>query len=66
MAMNFNNKIFIMPHPLVLMTNYLTDHFDHFFFFKFQVGLERYHGVGIIGFNSPEWFLSDLGAMFAG
>jgi long-subunit acyl-CoA synthetase (AMP-forming) len=24
------------------------------------------HGVGIIGFNSPEWFLSDLGCVFAG
>ncbi|XP_022106197.1 long-chain-fatty-acid--CoA ligase ACSBG2-like isoform X2 [Acanthaster planci] len=31
-----------------------------------KLGLERYHGVGIIGFNSPEWFISDLGAMFAG
>ncbi|XP_072037925.1 long-chain-fatty-acid--CoA ligase ACSBG2-like isoform X2 [Amphiura filiformis] len=31
-----------------------------------KLGLERYHGVGIIGFNSPEWFFSDLGAMFAG
>jgi len=31
-----------------------------------QLGLERYHGVGIIGFNSPEWFISDLAAIFAG
>ncbi|KAJ8304976.1 hypothetical protein KUTeg_018559 [Tegillarca granosa] len=31
-----------------------------------KLGLEPYHGVGIIGFNSPEWFLSDLGAIFAG
>jgi len=31
-----------------------------------QLGLERYRGVGIIGFNSPEWFISDLGAIFAG
>uniref|UniRef100_A0A1B6E357 long-chain-fatty-acid--CoA ligase n=1 Tax=Clastoptera arizonana TaxID=38151 RepID=A0A1B6E357_9HEMI len=30
------------------------------------LGLERYHGVGIIGFNSTEWFLSNLGAIFAG
>jgi len=31
-----------------------------------QLGLERHRGVGIIGFNSPEWFISDLGAIFAG
>ena len=34
--------------------------------FMFQLGLEMYHGVSIIGFNSPEWFISDLGAIFAG
>ncbi|XP_041465614.1 long-chain-fatty-acid--CoA ligase ACSBG2-like isoform X2 [Lytechinus variegatus] len=31
-----------------------------------KLGLERFHGVGIIGFNAPEWFLSSMGAMFAG
>ncbi|KAK7116001.1 long-chain-fatty-acid--CoA ligase ACSBG2-like isoform X2 [Littorina saxatilis] len=31
-----------------------------------KLGLEPYKGVGIIGFNSPEWFLADLGALFAG
>ncbi|XP_050431822.1 very long-chain-fatty-acid--CoA ligase bubblegum [Adelges cooleyi] len=31
-----------------------------------KLGLERYHAVCIIGFNSPEWFYSDLGAIYAG
>ncbi|KAM6944715.1 long-chain-fatty-acid--CoA ligase ACSBG2-like isoform 1-T2 [Lycodopsis pacificus] len=31
-----------------------------------KLGLERYHGVGILGFNSPEWFISDVGSIFAG
>jgi long-subunit acyl-CoA synthetase (AMP-forming) len=31
-----------------------------------KLGLERFHSVGILGFNSPEWFLADLGAVFAG
>ena len=31
-----------------------------------KLGLQRYHGVGIIGFNSPEWFISDLAAIYAG
>ncbi|XP_038560405.1 long-chain-fatty-acid--CoA ligase ACSBG2-like isoform X2 [Micropterus salmoides] len=31
-----------------------------------KLGLERYHGVGILGFNSPEWFISDVGCIFAG
>ncbi|KAL8565267.1 hypothetical protein ACOMHN_001165 [Nucella lapillus] len=31
-----------------------------------KLGLEPYKGVGIIGFNSPEWFLADLGCIFAG
>ncbi|XP_058493989.1 long-chain-fatty-acid--CoA ligase ACSBG2-like isoform X1 [Solea solea] len=31
-----------------------------------KLGLERFHGVGILGFNSPEWFMADIGAIFAG
>ena len=31
-----------------------------------KLGLERYHGVCIQGFNSPEWFISDLASIFAG
>ncbi|XP_055077286.1 long-chain-fatty-acid--CoA ligase ACSBG2 isoform X2 [Periophthalmus magnuspinnatus] len=31
-----------------------------------KLGLERYHGVGILGFNSVEWFISDIGAILAG
>lgn len=34
--------------------------------FLFQLGLERNHGVGILGFNSPEWFISDVGCILAG
>ncbi|KAL4238196.1 hypothetical protein ACF0H5_002908 [Mactra antiquata] len=31
-----------------------------------KLGLQPYHGVGILGFNSPEWFISYVGAIFAG
>jgi long-chain-fatty-acid--CoA ligase ACSBG len=31
-----------------------------------QLGVQEYHGVCILGFNSPEWLISNLGAMFAG
>uniref|UniRef100_A0A671UF09 long-chain-fatty-acid--CoA ligase n=1 Tax=Sparus aurata TaxID=8175 RepID=A0A671UF09_SPAAU len=31
-----------------------------------KLGLERYHGVGILGFNSPEWFIADIGSILAG
>ncbi|KAM3876318.1 long-chain-fatty-acid--CoA ligase ACSBG2 [Diretmus argenteus] len=31
-----------------------------------KLGLERGHGVGILGFNSAEWFISDIGAILAG
>ncbi|XP_078533834.1 long-chain-fatty-acid--CoA ligase ACSBG2-like [Lissotriton helveticus] len=31
-----------------------------------KLGLERFHGVGILGFNSPEWFIADVGAIMAG
>lgn len=31
-----------------------------------KVGLQPYDGVSIIGFNSPEWAISDVGAIFAG
>lgn len=31
-----------------------------------KLGLKPFHGVCIIGFNSPEWFISDLAAIFAG
>ncbi|KAJ8973273.1 hypothetical protein NQ317_019539 [Molorchus minor] len=30
------------------------------------LGLERSHSVCILGFNSPEWLISDIGAIFAG
>jgi long-chain-fatty-acid--CoA ligase ACSBG len=31
-----------------------------------KLGLERHHSVCILGFNSPEWFIADLAAIFAG
>ncbi|XP_068847568.1 long-chain-fatty-acid--CoA ligase ACSBG1 [Capricornis sumatraensis] len=31
-----------------------------------KLGLERAHGVAILAFNSPEWFFSAVGAVFAG
>ncbi|XP_068131906.1 long-chain-fatty-acid--CoA ligase ACSBG1 [Hyperolius riggenbachi] len=31
-----------------------------------KLGLERFHSVGILGFNSPEWFISAVGTVFAG
>lgn len=31
-----------------------------------QLGLQRCHGVGILGFNSAEWFIADIGAILAG
>ncbi|CAI5710147.1 unnamed protein product [Peronospora destructor] len=31
-----------------------------------HVGLERHQAVNIIGFNSPEWAIADVGAIFAG
>nr|CAD7405230.1 unnamed protein product [Timema cristinae] len=30
-----------------------------------KLGLKRYHSVCILGFNSPEWFISDLAAIHA-
>ncbi|XP_017546456.1 long-chain-fatty-acid--CoA ligase ACSBG2-like [Pygocentrus nattereri] len=31
-----------------------------------KLGLERFHGVGILGFNSPEWFIADIACIMAG
>ena len=31
-----------------------------------KLGLEERHSVCISGFNSPEWFLSQMGAIFVG
>ncbi|MEE6522737.1 hypothetical protein FKM82_021352, partial [Ascaphus truei] len=31
-----------------------------------KLGLERFHGVVILGGNSPEWFLAELGSILAG
>ena len=39
--------------------------FDDQTYSLFQLGLEPYNGVGIIGFNSPEWVIADLGAIYA-
>uniref|UniRef100_G1LJV9 Long-chain-fatty-acid--CoA ligase ACSBG2 n=1 Tax=Ailuropoda melanoleuca TaxID=9646 RepID=G1LJV9_AILME len=31
-----------------------------------KLGLQRFQGVGILGFNSVEWFIASLGAILAG
>ncbi|XP_078530562.1 long-chain-fatty-acid--CoA ligase ACSBG2-like [Lissotriton helveticus] len=31
-----------------------------------KLGLERFHGVGILGANAPEWFIGHIGAIMAG
>ena len=31
-----------------------------------HLGLQRHHAVTILGQNSPEWVIADLGAIFAG
>lgn len=31
-----------------------------------QLGLKRFHGVGILGFNSAEWSIASVGAILAG
>ncbi|XP_062819650.1 long-chain-fatty-acid--CoA ligase ACSBG1 [Anolis carolinensis] len=31
-----------------------------------KLGLQRFHSVAILGFNSPEWFISAVGTVFAG
>ncbi|XP_068276541.1 long-chain-fatty-acid--CoA ligase ACSBG2 isoform X2 [Nyctibius grandis] len=31
-----------------------------------KLGLQRFHGVCILGFNSAEWFIADIGAILAG
>ncbi|XP_007489052.1 long-chain-fatty-acid--CoA ligase ACSBG2 isoform X2 [Monodelphis domestica] len=31
-----------------------------------KLGLERFHGVGILGFNAAEWLISAVAAIFAG
>ncbi|XP_069046824.1 long-chain-fatty-acid--CoA ligase ACSBG1 isoform X1 [Lepisosteus oculatus] len=31
-----------------------------------KLGLQRFHSVAILGFNSAEWFISAVGAIFAG
>jgi len=31
-----------------------------------KLGLKRFHGVGILGFNSPEWHISAVASVFAG
>ncbi|XP_057185821.1 long-chain-fatty-acid--CoA ligase ACSBG1 [Triplophysa rosa] len=31
-----------------------------------KLGLERFHSVAILGFNSSEWFISAVGTVFAG
>lgn len=31
-----------------------------------RLGLERFHSVCILGFNSPEWLIANLAAIHAG
>ena len=36
------------------------------FWSYFQLGLEPHHGVCILGFNSPEWHISNIATIMAG
>ncbi|KAJ8936507.1 hypothetical protein NQ314_012371, partial [Rhamnusium bicolor] len=60
-------KAFIFPHgiPICCFRQYLEQVRTCAKAFLY-LGLERRHSVCILGFNSPEWFISDLGAIFAG
>lgn len=52
---------------VLICTIFLLFFFSFYSFFKYlKLGLQRYHGVGILGFNSAEWFISDIGAILAG
>ncbi|XP_063995713.1 very long-chain-fatty-acid--CoA ligase bubblegum isoform X2 [Diachasmimorpha longicaudata] len=31
-----------------------------------KLGLQRHHSVAILGFNSPQWFIADMAAIYAG
>jgi hypothetical protein len=31
-----------------------------------SIGAARYDGVAILGFNSPEWFMAEMAAMYMG
>lgn len=31
-----------------------------------KLGLEKYHSVCILGFNSPQWFIADMASIYAG
>ncbi len=31
-----------------------------------SLGLSRFHGIGVLGPNCPEWFLSSAGAIYGG
>ena len=63
------------------MYEFVMKRYDHKFKFTYReyekqirtvakgfinLGLERHHSVCILGFNSPEWFISDLAAIYAG
>ena len=37
-----------------------------FFFLLLQLGLEPYHGVCILGSNSPEWHIANMAAIMSG
>ncbi|KAF1776214.1 AMP-dependent synthetase/ligase [Phytophthora cactorum] len=50
-----------------MATNYTTWAIDEEFAKSLlYVGLQHYQGVSIVGFNSPEWAIADVGAIFAG
>ncbi|CAH2273210.1 long-chain-fatty-acid-- ligase ACSBG1 isoform X1 [Pelobates cultripes] len=62
-------------HSMSSKINGLWEHVTFLEYYKFsrraaksfiKLGLEPFHSVGILGFNSPEWFISAVGAVFAG
>lgn len=60
MTLSFLLGLFIIIVCVYIVKKYLL------LSFFLQLGLQRYHGVGILGFNSAEWFIADIGAILAG
>lgn len=60
-AKSFLKVSFVSFIPFIVFSSLSSFSFS----FVLQLGLEKFHGVAILGCNSPEWFYSNFGAIFA-
>lgn len=62
-------EVYNIPSPVLVVRAHFQEYWQQIITAArafIAMGLKPRHGVCIVGFNTPEWLIADLAAIFAG